>query len=865
MASLQSKPIAGPEIAAEGAARTPDPLLRKAVICILLLEVALFVWSFGQFFCGDSLYYLWYRADSPARAFHYLTQADHLNSYRPLTYIVFSWLLFPLFGLNPLGYHFVTLGAHLLVTWLVYRLLRELVTKPAAALAGTLLFGVHATNFYITYDASFLPDFGSGLFHVATLLCYAIYMRTLGGGRWLAASLGSFIFALLFKESSITLPAGLLVVDFILRRRSCNRGGQDARAPRMPWWRPSPILALFAATGALYLAWLLHLKGGRLYPHGAIEPYALNFEAASLKLKLRYLSWLLNLPLQIARRGWTARAAQIAMVPALAWVIYQFARSARRVYGEVILCMLWALAGLLPVLFINQVPMKHNLYMPLVACAVALALMVQVAHAAPRQAGAPAGAPAPDGQAGLLPRGWVFFALGMSAATAFQVPSDLRLSWVGEASRIARGSVDAVKEAHPTLPRGAVLYVPHTAVRGMVSWYFQNGALFNLFYKDPTLRMRFADLGHRLPDDFAGRRDIFVFHFHDERLWDVTRQYRLDADDTTSLRLLEQVPRAKVETGFSWNPSEVPDNQDVTAVRPMARNGQSRQALLVVAGARVRFVVPPIPAGSVLQVGLSPAGPLKSGTRGRIFFQDALGGDPRPLLTATLDAVPDGRHWWDTELDLAPLAGRAGTFILETPPDQQSDWLAWSRLRIIQKSSRYFDETSRAVDRPLPPLEFRLIDRFEDADLRFDRAERYPKYDRFDTPDGREAFLYASRQGDPGHFAMVTIAGGSARFPLPQVPAGAALEVAAINLGELGDGVRGRVIVEDAAGSERIFDEMLPPRGKKWQGGMLSLAKWAGQPITLVFEGSSGPRRETIADWCAWGRLRIVTPSTGRR
>ncbi len=825
-----------PEPGADSAARPGFPL-PPAVAAILLLEVALFCWSVGKFFCGDSLFFLWYRVETPSQVLFALTHPDHLHSYRPLTQLFFSLVLFPLFGLNPLGYHLAALGWHLLVSLLVYRLLRELVARPAAALAGLLFFGAHAVDFYLTYDASFLPDFSLGLFYVVTLLCYAAFFRT-RRGLWLAGAVASFVLALLSKEIAVTLPAGIVVVDLLLRRRGQDHSGERGRR----WWQPGNSVIPFLATAALYLGWLLYVNGGRVYPGGASEPYALTLDPALLKLKLRYLAWLANFPTQFARRGWPAYAAVLAMLGALAWVLARLAPSARRIRRELLLCALWALASLLPVLFIVQVPMKHNLYVPLMAGAVGLALLVEAAHTDLRRA---------------LP-GWRWAAVAFLAATALQVPGDLKYSWVGEASDIARASLQAVKRAHPTLPGGAMLYVLPTSVKGMASWYFQGGALFNLFYRDATLRTRFADLGHQLPADFVTHPEIFLFHFHDQRLWDVTRTYKRDAGDSASYRLLETIARARVESKFAWKQDDLPDTGDVTAVRPLGRNGQSRLALIMVAGTRVRLALPALPADSVLQVGITLAGPLKSGTRGRIFFEDPQSRESRLLLSATLDAADAGR-WWDREVDLSALAGRAGTLVLESAPDHEADWVAWSHLRIIARTNPWFTETSLETDQALPPRDLRLLDRFEEAQVSFDRREVYPDYSKFDTPNGRPAFLFASRRGDPGHFAMVTIAGASVRFALERVPPAGALEIAAINLGKLGDGVRGRVFVEDRAGREKIFDELFPPRGRQWLSRTLSLEKWAGQAVTLVFEGSSGPNRETIGDWCAWARLRIVS------
>lgn len=811
-----------------------------AVAGILLLEVALFSWSFGQFFCGDSLYYLWNRVETPAQVMQVLTRPDDLHTYRPLPFIIFSYLLFPPFGLNPLGYHFVSLGVHLLVSLLVFRLLRELVSTPAAALAGTLFFGIHAVNFYITYDVSFLPDFSHGLFCVAALLAYALYRRS-GQLAWLSAGLVSFVLALLSKESSVVLPLGVAVIDLLMRTSGCH---PDEPGPERPWWRLRPAVIAFVAVAVLYLGWTWYVKGG-VYPGGSgKEPYALTLDPARLVLKLRYFAWFANLPTQLERQGWAGYAAIVAMLPALGWILWVGARAAARVWRQLVCCALWALAGLLPVLFISQVPMKHNLYLPVLACAIGLALLVDATEAE---------------AARLLPRGWVWLAAGMVATTAFQVRADLKTSWVGEASHIAQASLEAMKAEHPALPRGALLYVLPTASKGNPSWYFQNGALFNLFYDDGSLRMRFAEQGAGLPADFVSRPDVFIFHFHDFRLWDVTRQYKRDAQDRQSHWLLNDIARARDDSVLPWQQWALLDGKSVSAVRLIGRNGRSRRALVELPGSRVYFPLPPILPDSVLQVGATLAGPLKSFSRGWLFFQDARGTEP--LASLTLDAAEDGGHWWDWEIDLSPLAGRQGTLVLETERDQDDDWMAWSRVQIMQRTNPFFGETSQDIDRPLAPRQLRLLDRFEDAEVSFDRREVYPNYDRFDTPTGKPAFLFparAARYGAPGHATLVTIAGASIRFPIEPVPPASALELAVTDLGKLGDGVRGHVFVEDGARRERVFEELLPAGAKRWVNRTISLEKWGGKPVKLVFEASSGPHHETIGDWCGWARLRIV-------
>jgi hypothetical protein len=810
--------------------------VRAAVACILLLEIALFAWSFGKFFCGDSLFYLWYRLDTPAKLLNIFARPDHLHSYRPLTYVIASYLLFPLFHLNPLGYHAVALGAHLLITLLLYVFLRQW-ASPGAALAGSFVFGFHATAFYVTYDVSFLPDFSAALFTVIALVACVRWRKAARGqaGRqalaWLSMSLVSFLLALLSKESVVMLPVGLVAAEIL-----CQEPGGPSR-----WtagYARSLLRTLWPYLGicAVYLAWSFYIKGGRLFPEGPREPYALTLDLAGVKL--RYFAWLLNFPLRVAPRGWPVYAASLAMLPALAWLGMAVLRAARRAWAEMALCAAWALSALLPALLIRQVPMKHNLYIALLAVAAGVAVAVDRSGFARER---------------LLPRGWAFLALGMAACTALQVPGDLKASWVGAASDIAAASLDSVRTAYPRLPRGTTLFVLPSKVKGDISWYFQNGALFNLFYNDPSLQTRFADLGHQLPPDFATRPDVLIFDFAEGRLWDVTAAYQRDALDHESLRILEGEPQ--IESRLNWTPEALIEGRYTVAIEPVPRGGQCRRALVQMPGTTVRFRLQAIPPDSVLQLGLSRAGFLESFAQARLFFES--GNATEVLDAVALDAVADRGHWLDWEIDLSRLAGRSGALVLEADPDPSADWIAWSRLRIISPSKPAYAASQAEVDTPLISRESRLLDRFDEAQTAFNLNELYGDYAHFDTPTGRPVFLFGHRGAVPARFTMVTVAGASARFHISRVPPGSVLELSATNTGQIGDGVRGRVIVESGARTV-VFDELLAPRSRRWTDRSIPLDPWAGSPVTLLFQASSGPQGSTAGDWCAWAGLRIV-------
>ena len=67
------------------------------------------------------------------------------KSYRPLTVLTFRWNYW-LGEANPLGYHFVNLVLHGLVTLLYFKVCRQLVAA-SVSLVASLLFALHPVSF----------------------------------------------------------------------------------------------------------------------------------------------------------------------------------------------------------------------------------------------------------------------------------------------------------------------------------------------------------------------------------------------------------------------------------------------------------------------------------------------------------------------------------------------------------------------------------------------------------------------------------------------------------------------------------------------------------------------------------------------
>ncbi len=832
-----------------------------AVAALVLLQVLLFSPSWGAFFCGDSVFYL-SRVVEPAQLRYLFTHHDIQGAYRPLGYLLHSWLLYPLFGLNPLGYHLAMLALHLAVSLLAYRLFRVLL-PPEAALVGLFFFGTHAVNFYPTFDASFLPDVTMMLAWLGALVSYERFTRLLkkplpaqaghatnaactspskSAGKmpalrraaWYASAVLWFLAGLLSKETMATLPATLWTWDVILRRQHAA-GAWRFR----DWLKLRPAVIPFFVLDGLYLAWAAHLKRGLLYPGGV---YSFTLRAADLARKRDYLFWLANLPADLARGRELALAAAAVMLPAVLWALWHLAAAWPRRKVELVACALWAAASIAPVLVVTQAPMPHHLYMPVLALSLALGMALETAAA--------------RGAATLLRRhGWVAAAVVLAAA--LQIQWDLRYSWVGEGARITEASLEAVRRAYPTLPHGALLYVLPTQVRGNVAWYFDSGGLFRVFYGDPSLRMAFADGGQSLPADFAARKDVFIFRFTDGRLYDVTADYKAEHSDSLSYCLLPHFSPASVVSRIRWKPSDLPPQGPVYA-GAVSRGDVSREALIMLPGSSVRIPVPAIAPGSVLEIGATPEGPRNSGTRGEIHFESEPEGRGELVASVTLDSFDQKEDWWDSQVDLARWVGHSGTLVLSTIEDRGADWLAWSRLRIGLPGARHIAFRSAGI-REHGLLQNRLLDAFDPERVEMDGQKPTPGL-RFETPTGAPVFFHLVRSGDGDNIArlaLVTLAGASVSFPVTALLPDSALLLSLAPASHVGDGTDARVYFEQAGRRDLLMVRQVKPQQPGWQDVAVPLGGFAGREGVLILECGPGPARDTAGDWLAWGRLRI--------
>lgn len=217
-----------------------------------------------------------------------------LGHYMPLTWMSYA-LDHALFGLDPFGYHLQSLLLHVLAALAVYGLTLDLGRAAlgraglvgAAALAA-LAFALHPLRVEPVAWASARSTVLGGLLALGSAWSYARGCARAGTGPmpagWLAGSVATYALSLLAKESAVTLPAALLVLDvYPFRRLGGGPGRWLGPGVRRIWLEKLPFAAV-----ALVLVPLGVLA--RLGAPGEAPPYdALLAGAVALHASAFYL------------------------------------------------------------------------------------------------------------------------------------------------------------------------------------------------------------------------------------------------------------------------------------------------------------------------------------------------------------------------------------------------------------------------------------------------------------------------------------------------------------------------------------------------------------------------------------------------
>jgi Tfp pilus assembly protein PilF len=404
------------------------------------------------------------------------------NYYRP---IFFSWLRVnaELFRLHAWWWHLSTITIHLLVTGLVFFLLRRHLRNAWAAAIGTLVFGLHPVHIESVAWISGVTD---PLATVGVLGGMLLWMRRMERPRasLLAGSLACYTFALFAKETAIVLP--IIIFGYIMMGIGANETAPLNWSSRLR--TAIREMAPFAGITLFYFAVrFLVLHSFRAGSGAWLPPTQVLLTAPSVLLfYLRHLVWPLGLSLfydfSPVTSVWSARFLLPAMVllaagaGALVW---------RRKLGQpVSAAMLWVLVPLLPVLDIGlfyRDDFLHDryLYLPSIGLALVCGAGAQVLIEEK---------PGPARRRWLL-AGCTILLCGMAASTAIQsVPWQDNLTLYSHAAQHSTNTMARVNLASEYAIRGRLedaKKILEPVVRERPDFWLAN---FNMGYVEYELR-----------------------------------------------------------------------------------------------------------------------------------------------------------------------------------------------------------------------------------------------------------------------------------------------------------------------------------------------------------------------------------------
>jgi Flp pilus assembly protein TadD len=183
------------------------------------------------------------------------------NYYRPLNLLLFR-LNDALFGLHPAGWHAASVGLHLGVTTLIYRLARRLSGKTRVAAFTALLFAVHPMRHEVV---GWVSGSTESLWSLMFLAAFLAYLKARDGRPvlWMVSSCGLYAAALLSKEPAIMLPVIVFAHAWIYQTPESQRTSESA-ARR--WLKAMTPAAVYAPVAIAYLVVRIKVLHGFSHP-----------------------------------------------------------------------------------------------------------------------------------------------------------------------------------------------------------------------------------------------------------------------------------------------------------------------------------------------------------------------------------------------------------------------------------------------------------------------------------------------------------------------------------------------------------------------------------------------------------------------
>ena len=262
-----------------------------------------------------------------ATAVRWAFATGEISYWHPLTWLSHQ-LDWTLFGSNPRGHHVVATLWHALNALLAFAALRRLTGALWLSALAAALFAWHPLRVESVAWVAERKDVLSGAFALAALWAYAGYALQRNAGQraigWYLATLALFAGGLMSKPMLVTLPLGLLVLDFWPLRRLTRETLVRLAVEKLPFLALSALVGVVTVVAqrqvgtlsdalslgarlanavvavARYLGkFFAPVNLAVLYPHPGAWPALTVVAASALGFVLSWVAWR-----QRARRPW---------------------------------------------------------------------------------------------------------------------------------------------------------------------------------------------------------------------------------------------------------------------------------------------------------------------------------------------------------------------------------------------------------------------------------------------------------------------------------------------------------------------------------------------------------------------------------
>lgn len=240
-----------------------------------MLAILLFLPWVGTYFVADDWPVIARNIHLSAQDVPRLFTIMHAGWYRPI-FELYVGLCWRLFGLNPVGYHLMSIFLYAVTAALVGLIGLQLSGDWRIGTLSGLLFSVLASHAEPVMWISSANELLAGVFTLCSMMTYAAF-RKRQRLLWFFVSVLSFVFAVMSKETALFLPVMFLTYDLLFPSMPLDR----RRGPRL-LLVPASLLVV---TGLLAVV--------RLF---AGTPYSVQSSPAQLVKNLGYyliMQWLL--------------------------------------------------------------------------------------------------------------------------------------------------------------------------------------------------------------------------------------------------------------------------------------------------------------------------------------------------------------------------------------------------------------------------------------------------------------------------------------------------------------------------------------------------------------------------------------------